>query len=155
MSKPAADQKPIVVGIDGSTGAQHALRWALREASIRGTSLRVVHAWTGPTPISGIGSILFPVDPAPYESAAKQLLEESIERELARVGDSSVIVVPTLTRRGPAAGLLEAGKDAQLLVVGTRKRTLTWGIARLGESAMRDPHNHSYRRRPRGGPGLR
>ena len=81
-----------------------------------------MHAWTPPTPISGIGSLLFPVDPVPYERQAKKLLEEAIERESARVGDSSVIVVPTLTRRGPAAGLLEAGKDAQLLVVGTRGR---------------------------------
>jgi nucleotide-binding universal stress UspA family protein len=35
----------VVVGVDGSAGAGEALRWAVAEARLRGTRLRVVHAW--------------------------------------------------------------------------------------------------------------
>ena len=35
----------IVVGIDGSEPAQRGLEWAVAEASVRGASLVVVHAW--------------------------------------------------------------------------------------------------------------
>jgi K+-sensing histidine kinase KdpD len=35
----------IVVGVDGSHGSQTALRWALREAQLRGVSVHAVFAW--------------------------------------------------------------------------------------------------------------
>jgi len=37
--------KRIVVGVDGSEGSQTALRWALREARLRGVNLHAVLAW--------------------------------------------------------------------------------------------------------------
>src|SRR5829696_6944449 len=36
----------VAVGIDGSAGSRAALSWAAAEARLRGTPLRVVHAWT-------------------------------------------------------------------------------------------------------------
>ena len=36
----------VVVGVDGSPGARAALRWALREARLRNSPVRAVHAWT-------------------------------------------------------------------------------------------------------------
>ena len=36
----------VVVGVDGSTGAEHALRWALDEARLRKAPWRAIHAWT-------------------------------------------------------------------------------------------------------------
>ena len=38
----------IVVGVDGSEGAAHALDYAIREAAIHGFRLRVVSAWEIP-----------------------------------------------------------------------------------------------------------
>ena len=38
----------IVVGVDGSAGGYAALRWALDEARLRGTKLRVVHVYHSP-----------------------------------------------------------------------------------------------------------
>jgi nucleotide-binding universal stress UspA family protein len=38
----------IVVGVDGSAGSDAALRWALDEARLRGSSLRVVHVYQPP-----------------------------------------------------------------------------------------------------------
>lgn len=89
---------------------------------MRNTSLDVLHAWAPPPPISGIGSILSPLDVLPYERHAKELLEESIARELGRLGGSPPMIVPTLTRGHTPTELLDAAKRAQLLVVGTRGR---------------------------------
>jgi nucleotide-binding universal stress UspA family protein len=41
--------RKIVVGIDGSAGAEAALRYALDEARSRGASLRIVGAWAIPS----------------------------------------------------------------------------------------------------------
>jgi len=38
----------IVAGVDGSDGGQEALRFAVREARLRGARLRVVTAWHMP-----------------------------------------------------------------------------------------------------------
>jgi nucleotide-binding universal stress UspA family protein len=36
----------IVVGVDGSDASSAVLHWAVEEARLRGTTLRVVHTWT-------------------------------------------------------------------------------------------------------------
>jgi nucleotide-binding universal stress UspA family protein len=46
MSVPFA--RRIVVGVDGSAESAAALRWACREASLRGAEVHAVHAWEEP-----------------------------------------------------------------------------------------------------------
>lgn len=46
MSAPAV--RRIVVGVDGSAESAAALRWACREASLRGAEVHAVHAWEAP-----------------------------------------------------------------------------------------------------------
>jgi hypothetical protein len=41
----ASDRAGVVVGVDGSPGAAGALRWALREADARSTTLTATFAW--------------------------------------------------------------------------------------------------------------
>mgnify|MGYP006137747557 CR=1 FL=1 len=55
----------VVVGLDGSTDSDGALRWAVEEARIHGAALDVVHAWL-PHP-SGNPYGLAMVDPAPFK----------------------------------------------------------------------------------------
>lgn len=43
MHNPQSPQPAVVVGIDGSDTALHAVRWAAREANARETTLRIVH----------------------------------------------------------------------------------------------------------------
>jgi nucleotide-binding universal stress UspA family protein len=113
--------QPIVVGIDGSDGAAHALDWALHEAMLRGVALRVVHAWSPPEPITAIGSVLAPMEVEPYQQAAKELLERAVDAALERAGAGAAPpVVPVLTRGYAPKVLLDASEDAQLLVLGTR-----------------------------------
>jgi nucleotide-binding universal stress UspA family protein len=50
MNEP---ESVVVVGVDGSEHARVALRWAAREAQLRGAILKVVHAWH--FPVAGFG----------------------------------------------------------------------------------------------------
>lgn len=109
----------IVVGIDDSPGSQGALEWALEEARLRGTNVRMVHV------IAALGSELStaPVDPtqddtARAEGAARELLASALERA---GGEPAGVSVQLAARLGSAARVLveEAG-DTGLLVVGSR-----------------------------------
>ena len=39
------EARMIVVGVDGSEGSLHALRWALGEARLRNEAVEVIHGW--------------------------------------------------------------------------------------------------------------
>jgi nucleotide-binding universal stress UspA family protein len=119
MQNIATDERPIVVGVDGSAGAQQALHWASGEALVRGVPLEVVHAWEPPYSISGVGSILSPREIAPYRDHARKVLDQTIHEEFGAV-DPSPAIIPELRQGYPPAKLLEATHDAQLLVVGSR-----------------------------------
>ncbi|MEU3160359.1 universal stress protein [Streptomyces griseoincarnatus] len=111
---------PVVVGVDGSASGERAVDFAFQEAEWRGTTLVAVHAWTAPAPE--------PQDPAePYASppgalaeAEERLLAEALagHREL-RPG---VVVEPRVVHGRTREALIEAGRGAQLTVVGARGR---------------------------------
>jgi nucleotide-binding universal stress UspA family protein len=116
----------IVVGVDDSPSSQHALRWAIEEARFRSTTLYVVSAWE------------FPFAPAADEASGVQSdadllpqvpsLERSALDELAAAvtdagGDPKNSAVTMHVVRGhPVRVLLDAAKNADLLVVGSRGR---------------------------------
>lgn len=119
----------IVVGVDGSPGGLEALRWALTEARLRGTAVQVVHAWMVPLIDAlpepwAIGSPpLGPSDDEVHEhleAAARSVLDASLAE--ARSADPGVEVRGELVEARPAAALLAAAEDADLLVVGSRGR---------------------------------
>jgi nucleotide-binding universal stress UspA family protein len=121
MAATVNQDRPIVVGVDGSEGAAHALDWALREAVVRHAPLHVILAWSPPEPISAIGSVLAPIEPEPYERQAKEVLERVIDDAVGRAGPGAApVIVPLLTRGYPPKVLLDATDGAQLLVVGSR-----------------------------------
>jgi nucleotide-binding universal stress UspA family protein len=118
----------VVVGVDGSAGAQEALRWALAEGRLRNSPVRVVHAWT----FGYIGSVEgFPYwdgSANPYTSVGVDLsdlhlaAEELLERSLADVGDETKgVEIERLVVQGAAAAILvTAVAPDDLLVVGSR-----------------------------------
>jgi nucleotide-binding universal stress UspA family protein len=110
----------IVVGYDGSDHADAALRWALDEARLRVAPLRVVHAWELPL-VEG-----FPCDPAPFDEAARRLVADGVAR--ATASGAPVAVDEIVVEGAPGTALVEAAKDAALLVVGSRGRG---GLLRL------------------------
>lgn len=106
----------IVVGVDGSEHGAVAVRWAAREAQLRDAELVAVLVWDLFNQRHADGSQRF--DPEYDDSHADRALLAALEDALGAEAAASV------TRRAvcdvPAQGLLEAAKDADLLVVGAR-----------------------------------
>jgi nucleotide-binding universal stress UspA family protein len=107
-----SEQRGIVVGYDGSEASGAAVRWAAVEARLRGVPLTVVHAWEvyvgAPAPMA------LPV--ADLKAAAERVLEEGVEHARKEAPD----VRGVLGRGGSATALIDAAREADLVVVGTR-----------------------------------
>jgi nucleotide-binding universal stress UspA family protein len=109
-------QQRYVVGIDGSEQSRGALRWALRQARLTGATVDMVTAWRFPASygLAVVGGDLG------LEAEARTMLAEVLKQ----VDDEAAGVhVRELVGEGPPVQvLLEAAKDAELLVIGSRGR---------------------------------
>jgi nucleotide-binding universal stress UspA family protein len=108
---------PVVVGVDGSESALHAVRWAAEEAVRRGLPLRLVHVYS--TPVGLPGGLIEPavVGDALREQGRRWL--EEARQEVAAVSDdlhpSQVLAAASIV---PI--LVKESRTASLLVLGTR-----------------------------------
>ncbi|MCK9925969.1 universal stress protein [Frankia sp. Mgl5] len=111
------DQRPIVVGVDGSEPSQAAVRWAAAKAAERGAPLHLVHGFR-----SNITTFGVPLDEfyPSLRTGAEQLLADVATADLD--DDSDVKVSLQAVDDTPTRALLNASADAQLVVVGTRGR---------------------------------
>ncbi|MGH9047533.1 MAG: universal stress protein [Acidimicrobiales bacterium] len=111
-------ERVVVVGVDGSKASSEALVWAAEEARLRGATLRVVHAWSLPM----LNSAEYV--PAEVIEEAPAAAEESLAAQVTDVlGSSPEIGMEHEVRQGPPARvILEAARDAELVVVGSRGR---------------------------------
>jgi nucleotide-binding universal stress UspA family protein len=114
-----AEADRVVVGVDGSDPALHALRFALTEAALRGAELEVVRAWTDPwraslRPEEADGG----PDRSLLERQAAGVLSDSVAEATKDLPD--VAVTERLINKQPGAALLDAARQATLLVVGSR-----------------------------------
>ena len=119
----------VVVGVDGSAGANEALRWALGEGRLRKSPVRAVHAWTfGYTGGSVEGYPYWGGYLGAYSSLGVDLsdlhraAEDLLERALAAVGDEirDVEIERQVVQGTAAEVLLSAAAPGDLLVVGSR-----------------------------------
>jgi nucleotide-binding universal stress UspA family protein len=106
----------IVVGVDGSDSSVSALRWALREARLRGARVRVVHAWSYPQ-VSTYHEAAHVLN-VPFADEAAVLLDRVVED--AAPDALGVEIEKKVVESEPAPALLEAARDASMLVVGSR-----------------------------------
>jgi nucleotide-binding universal stress UspA family protein len=120
----AGDQGRLVVGIDGSTHADDALRWAVAEAARRGLAVRAVvaheppDAWMTPYGVPLIGDS-GEIREAVEASARTRV--ESVLRDLDAAQRAVPVEVVAVT--GPAAWVLvQEAQHAEMLVVGHRGR---------------------------------
>ena len=92
----------IVVGVDGSEESKAALRWALEEAKLRQASLQVIHA--------------------EHHYAGEEERARWLDGIVREVGGESpgVEVAQSIVDGGAAHVLVEAAKEADMLVVGSR-----------------------------------
>ncbi|HSK23171.1 MAG TPA: universal stress protein [Egicoccus sp.] len=107
----------IVVGVDASEAAAHALRWAADEAGSAGARLVVVHAYRPPLAYVGDEDVVAHLDPALHEEVLGHL-HEFLRR--SGVDLSPLHVEERLHPGRPSDGLLAASAAADLLVVGAR-----------------------------------
>ena len=134
----------IVVGVDGSPGSLEALRFAAAEARLRGTRLRVVHAWAVPLAVVLPEPAILgqPVIPEPeFEQVRAALVSEAekiVDGVLAAVDapDAERLLVEGT----PAHALVQAAEGADLLVVGSRGRGGFAGLL-LGSVSQQCAHH--------------
>ena len=107
----------IVVGVDESTGAAGALRWAVEEAALHGAAVTAVLCWGYLDQHRGPGQP-HDFDPAYTEAAAEQALEDIVDDAVG--ADAAASIERRTVNDLPAQGLLGLARDADLLVVGAR-----------------------------------
>jgi nucleotide-binding universal stress UspA family protein len=106
----------IVVGVDESVGAAHAVRWAAREGRLRSLPVTAVMAWGYLD--QHHATVDEPFDTHYQESDALEALDALVDGILEP--DVSILVERQVVCGLAAARLLEAAQDANLLVVGAR-----------------------------------
>jgi nucleotide-binding universal stress UspA family protein len=114
MAQPR-DDRPIVVGVDGSESSKVALTWAVRQASLEGAPVQAVIAWTFPAYYGWAPPISDQFD---FAGNARAVIEQTIKAVLGE--NSSVQVSVSVVEGNAAQALVDASHGARLLVVGNR-----------------------------------
>ena len=154
MTGPAAEAEPaapapvagrVVVGVDGSDGSLAALRWAMAEARLRGTSVLAVFAWAhhaswgrasrvhmtpppsavlpGANPTGERPPPRFePGDESDQAGAVNSVLDSSVVRAIQELDEQGrqhhAKIIRHAAEGHPAEVLLGAATPSDLLVVG-------------------------------------
>ncbi|EFC83644.1 universal stress protein [Parafrankia sp. EUN1f] len=107
--------RTILVGVDGSTGSEEALRWAFREARLRRRPVTALLAWGTDGLPRELHRRAGRADHAELEASAVAALDQAIERADA----NGVEVYPMLVEAAPAVALEENAPGAEMIVVGS------------------------------------
>jgi nucleotide-binding universal stress UspA family protein len=115
---PRPKRNVVVVGIDRSSFARSALALAVTEASWLGADIEAVHTWDVPEVFQRA------------LDEGQTLDKDFLEREQSVVADAvadvpiarEAPITPFVVRKNPATALIERGRGAALVVVGTRGR---------------------------------
>jgi nucleotide-binding universal stress UspA family protein len=129
----------IIVGYDGSADSEFALHWAAREASDRGVTLTVCHAWA-PEELS----LVF--EPHVFELArshGEEIVSRGVQHAEPFAGPGGV--QPLLVSGSPARVLCQHSGTATMVVVGARGHgrlaglllgSVAWQLAGHGQGRM-------------------
>jgi len=110
---------PVVLGLDTDRPDAELIEFAFEAAARRGTALRAVHAWN-PPPYVAYGT---PADPVLHETLL-QSEAETLATVLRPWRDAfpDVEITEDVRYGNPAVQLVDAARDASLVVVGRRTR---------------------------------
>jgi nucleotide-binding universal stress UspA family protein len=117
MTGEGNGQELVVVGVDGSAESVAALRWAARYATATGARVRALLAWHYPGAVGGPPTVIAPE--AVHEQTEAQM-HETLDAAIAKAyqGQEAAAVEKSTTYGHPAQALIEASREADLLVVG-------------------------------------
>jgi nucleotide-binding universal stress UspA family protein len=116
----------IVVGVDGSRTSLAALRYAVREARLRGDRVRIVTAWQVPAVAYGGAFAPSAPDSREFQRGAEDTLAEALA--VAAEEDPGVPAEAVLREGDAAHVLLEESKGADGLVVGCHDYSFVRGL---------------------------
>jgi nucleotide-binding universal stress UspA family protein len=110
-----AERRPIVlVGVDGSASAAHALRWAYRQAQLTGAELHAVSAWSVPQTYGYVWQVGAIGD---LEQDARTMQQETLVEALG--AEAAATVHGHLVEAHPTVALLNLATADDLIVVGS------------------------------------
>lgn len=109
-----ARQGRIIVGVDGSEASIAALREAHRLATSTGAEVVATAFWEFPRVYDGYAALGI----GGFEEAAGEILRKSVETAFGPTAPANVVT--RLERGHPRAGLIEASREAEMIVVGRR-----------------------------------
>ena len=119
MTTESSGQQLVVVGVDGSGDSVAALAWAARYAAATGARVRAILAWHYPGAVGGP-----PIEVAPdaVRGQTEEQMREALDEAVGKVYGSQAPagMEATLGYGHAAQVLIEASKEADLLVVGSR-----------------------------------
>jgi len=113
----SSEDRPVVIGVDGSTGSQNALRWGLELAERRGSVVRLLHAYDPAMSDIRIGDgyqagMLTEM----YDAARDQLEAANL---VAHESHPGLVISTRLVDDSAAAALIDESHDAQAVVMGS------------------------------------
>ena len=110
-----SNSAPTVVGVDGSSTALDAVRWAAHDAVLHHSELVLVSSICPPA------NAMLPTDYyAALQSDAERALIEARALALQAVGTTDLHVSTTVVSQPPIPALLEMSKTARMVVAGNR-----------------------------------
>jgi nucleotide-binding universal stress UspA family protein len=113
-----AYERPVVVGVDGSTDAGRAIEYGAWEARRRRRPLRLVHGFV-PVPMFG-PTALVALDIEGPLRATREMINDQARETSRRYPDLSVTT--SVVAGSPAGVLVEESAEASVIVVGSRGR---------------------------------
>ena len=111
----------VVVGVDGSGGAEAALDEAIKEAKLRRLPLRLVCAWRMPAELFGAGGLALASDTATRD-AFREVAERVVAEAVARARECGADCQGEAVEGQAALVLVKEAESASLIVVGRRGR---------------------------------
>jgi nucleotide-binding universal stress UspA family protein len=106
----------VVVGVDGSSGSQKALDFALAEGALRGAEVRAVCTWE--FPVTYDAGFVLPFEG--LEDVAAAILGDAVALAVKDRSGTTPHVTTAVRHGHSAKVLVDEAKDASMLVVGSR-----------------------------------
>ncbi|MBU3686209.1 MAG: universal stress protein [Mycobacterium sp.] len=113
-------ESAVVVGVDGSPASKVAVDWAARNAVLHGAPLTLVHVLTPPAVMA------FPDVPMPpgylewQQEQGRGLLDAAEQTAREAAGQTALDITSEMVSGPSVPSLVDASKDARLIVVGCR-----------------------------------
>ncbi|WP_028476746.1 universal stress protein [Nocardia sp. CNY236] len=121
--QPLPDERPVLVGVDGSPGSSAAVAQAFELAAALDVEVIALHVWNDPDLLQWIPA---PGDWATLATQEKELLSERMAGWSEKYPD--VRVTKAIQKGTPTQVLLERANDAQLVLTGSRGHNRLTGL---------------------------